>query len=197
MSPLINSCWYVEYQRIIGISFSGMSRDAWWESQPMQKSVFLFDGPIGVGKTILGRIVSAKLNFGFVDGDDLSAPGHWLRSVLRTSREIVESSEKALRTHEGVIVAYPVRCANWLFFLRNFERIGIAVYCVGLIADSEGIEMRDRKLSAGERARSREMISQGYGQRFFSDLTIRTDEADFDATCQRLAESVRQLAGGS
>ncbi|WP_127903001.1 shikimate kinase [Solirhodobacter olei] len=164
--------------------------------KPMQKSVFLFDGAIGVGKSTLGRSVAAKLGFGFIDGDDLSGPGHWFCSSLATSRKIVGASVKALSGRAGVIVAYPVRCTNWLFFLRTFERMGISCHCIGLVADSGAIESRDRRLSTGECARSREMISQGYGRRRFSDLILRTDDADFEATCEHLAEIVRQLSVG-
>lgn len=87
-----------------------------------------------------------------------------------------------------------MRCTSWVFFHKTFARMSVTCYCVGLIADSGAIESRERRLSAGEIARSREMIKQGYGQRPFCDIIIHTDDADFDVTCQRLIEDVRLLA---
>ncbi len=125
------------------------------EELPMHKTVFLLDGPIGVGKTTLGRLAAEELGFGFVDRDDLSIPGPWLRSILRTSRKTVEACATSIRIHEGVIVAGPVRCIEWRFFLTSFHRMEIACHCIGLIASSDVIEARERKLNAGELDRSR------------------------------------------
>ena len=158
----------------------------------MQRSLVLFDGPIGAGKTSLGRAVAKELAFGFIDGDDHSAPGPWIRSILRTSRKIASATEEALQSHPSVIVSYPLRCTTWIFFQQTFERRGIGCHCVGLIADISAISARDRVFSAQELARSEEMIAQGYGQRPFSDLVIRTDDADFDGTSMRLIEGLRQ-----
>lgn len=72
----------------------------------MKPAVIFLDGPIGVGKTSLGRAAAMSLNLGFIDGDDHSAPGHWLRSILRTSHKIVAASLDALRDRPAVIVAY-------------------------------------------------------------------------------------------
>nr|WP_272210603.1 hypothetical protein [Marinicella sp. W31]MDC2876503.1 hypothetical protein [Marinicella sp. W31] len=159
----------------------------------MQKSVILLDGPIGVGKTSLGQAAASALGYGFIDGDDHSVPGDWLRSILQTSRRIVLASEQALQTHEAVIVSYPLRCTNWIFYQQTFARMGIACRTIGLIADIASISARDRMLSKGEITRSAEMIAQGYGQRRFSDIIFRTDEAGFDETCQQLTERIRQI----
>ncbi len=159
----------------------------------MVASVILIDGPIGVGKTTLGRAAASNLALGFIDGDDYSAPGYWLRSILRTSRKIVSASENTLRTYPAVIVSYPLRCTNWLYFSQTFGRMGIACHCIGLIADISAISARQRKLDARELARSAEMAAQGYGQRSFSAAILRTDEVGFEATSQRLANNVSEL----
>jgi hypothetical protein len=163
----------------------------------MQRAVILLDGPIGVGKTALGRAVASGLAFGFIDGDDYSEPGGWLHSILKTSHRIVAASGEPLRPHPAVIVSYPLRCTNWMFFSKTFERMGIACYCIGLTASISAISTRERKLDADELARSAEMIEQGYGQRPFSSIHLRTDEASFDETSQRLAAHICQLLGGT
>lgn len=174
-----------------------MQRKQVSKGEKMQRAVILLDGPIGVGKTSLGRAVAASLAFGFIDGDDHSAPGHWLHSILRTSRKIVSASEHALRAHPAAIVSHPLRCTNWVFFSQTFARMGISCHCIGLMADITAISARGRKLDAGELTRSAEMIAQGYGQRSFSSIHLRTDEASFDQTCQRLADKIRQVLSSS
>lgn len=152
-----------------------------------------FEGPVGVGKTTLGREVASRLGYGFVDGDDYSAKGAWLRSILTTSRRIAKACQDQLETHPVVIVAYPLRCTNWVFYRETFKRHGIALHCIGLSADVDHIARRERDLSKDEITRSAEMIAQGYGKRPFSDLTIRTDECGFEDTRDRLMDEVRDL----
>lgn len=153
----------------------------------------MLDGPIGVGKTSLGRAAAPGLGFDFVDGDDHSAPGPWLRSILRTSRATLAACETSLQSRRGVLVSYPLRCTNWVYFNRSFARLGIDCHCIGLTADLDAIQARDRRLSADEVARSAEMITQGYGRRAFSTAILRTDEGSFDDTQRRLMHLIRQI----
>lgn len=159
----------------------------------MSLTVISFEGPVGVGKTTLGRAVAARLEIGFVDGDDCAAPGPWLRSVLQTSRRIVAACEEQLESRPAVIMAYPLRCTNWVFYRETFRRRGIAYHCVSLTADLAHITHRARALTPDEVARSSQMIAEGYGERPFSDLVVRTDEVGFDLACQRLADEVGRL----
>ncbi len=156
----------------------------------MHKSVIVFDGPVGVGKTSLGRAVAHRLRFGFLDGDDFAEPGQWLRSGRRTAHKIVAAAEDVLRASNGVIVSYPLRCTNWIFYKATFARKGVDFHSVGLSADLSSIVGRTRRLSDAEVARSREMIAQGYGQRAFHAVCARTDQAGFDETCERLVADV-------
>lgn len=142
----------------------------------MQRAVVFLDGPIGLGKTYLGRAGAASMSLGFIDGDDHSTTGHWLRSALRTSRRIVAASEDALHNEAAVLVAYPLRCKEWVFFSQTFERMGIACHCICLAADIAAISARERELDADEIARSAEMTAQGCGSRPFGTARLRTDE---------------------
>lgn len=152
----------------------------------MQRAVVLLDGPIGVGKTTLGKTVAAGMGLGFIDGDDCSTTGHWLRSALTTSRRIVAASENALNEQAAVLVSYPLRCKEWVFLSQTFERKGFACNCICLTADVAAISARERKLNSAEIARSAEMISQGYGSRPFATARLRTDEHSFSETCRLL-----------
>lgn len=150
---------------------------------------------MGVGKTTLGRAVSKEMGIGFIDGDDYSAPGHWLRSILQTSRRIVAACELQLESLPAVIVAYPLRCTNWLFYRETFRRRGISFYCIGLTAEPAHIANRERNLTSGEIERTLQMAAQGYGRRQFSDRIVRTDESSFELTRDRLIKDVEVLLG--
>lgn len=162
----------------------------------MRGTVILLDGPIGVGKTSLGRAVAAREGFGFIDGDDHSRPGPWLASILQTSRSIVDAAVPLVERHSCVIIAYPLRCTNWIFFSRTFAKAGIACSCIGLTAGIEPITRRERQLSDEEIARSAEMTTQGYGNRSFAAKVLRTDEAGFEETVQALASLVHSCRAG-
>lgn len=159
----------------------------------MSSTVVAFEGPVGVGKTTLGRVVSARLKTGFIDGDDYSVPGLWLRSILQTSRRIVTACEDQLDSFPAVIMAYPLRCTNWIFYRETFRRRGIVFYCISLTADLAHISNRERILASDEVARTSQMLAQGYGRRPFSDLVVRTDEVGFELTCDRLVKEVGNL----
>lgn len=109
----------------------------------------------------------------------------------------MSASEESLRSHSTVIVSWPLRCTNWIYFRQLFERMDITCRCIGLTADIAAISARERTLSAGEIARSTEMIDQGYGQRSFNEFTVRTDEVDFDETCCRLMKRIQQTLDGT
>lgn len=157
----------------------------------MQAQVIFLDGPVGVGKTSLGRAAAQALGWAFIDGDDHSAEGPWLRSILRTSRAIAAACRKALETHPAVIVAYPLRPTDWRFYRATFAREGVA--CLGLTASAKAIANRARALSPEEIARSAEMTRQGYGQRSFAALTLPTDAADFTETSAALIKALKSL----
>ena len=60
-------------------------------------AIFL-SGPVGVGKSTLGRALAVTIGGGFIDGDDhsdLSKP--WYRSILQCSKAIVEEAISVLQ----------------------------------------------------------------------------------------------------
>lgn len=158
------------------------------------RTVFLLDGPIGVGKTTLGKSVAAQLDLCFLDRDDHAEPGLWPGSVRRTGHRILAASIAALEDRPGVLIAGPVRCVEWLFYVGNFQRIGVACHCIGLVADSAHIEARARVLDPDERCRSREMLLQGYGRRPFNRATLRTDRGDLAQTSARCCAILSELS---
>lgn len=159
----------------------------------MPRHVFLFDGPIGVGKTTLGRSVAQRMGIAFLDRDALAGPGPWISTVLSTNRRIVAGCLQELEWYPAVIVAAPIRCLDWLYLSMRFNRVGVQCHCIGLTASQVSIETRSRTLSLDERRRSREMASQGYGQRPFRAGTLYTDRHSIASATDALVAQLSQL----
>jgi len=165
---------------------------------PSRHAIFL-NGPIGTGKTVVGRLAAAALGASFIDSDDLGDPSKpWFAQVLSKARTLVDAGMAALRERPVVLVAMPLRGRDWAFFKARFEAEGVTIHCITLAANAESIlgPGRDREFSAQERARIEEMIAQGYGRRSFSGAIIETDRASLAATAEAVVAACRgQLAG--
>jgi hypothetical protein len=160
-----------------------------------QHAIFL-SGPVGVGKTSLGRALAERLLGGFIDGDDFSDPDRpWYCSILQTSRAIVQAATTILKSRDAVVVAYPLGCVNSIYFRRKLGDAGVMPLFVGLRASYSSIvdERRGRTFSSEERDRIQIMIAESYGARPFSDLVLDTDTASFLATLAQLEREVRRL----
>ncbi len=86
------------------------------------------------------------------------------------------------------VVAYPLRCIEWLWLSRTLSRGGIRTRFVSLHADRRILESPPggRVLSEAEMARAAEMALQGYGRRPFADVTLSTDHPDPRIALDRL-----------
>lgn len=158
-------------------------------------AIFL-NGPIGSGKTTLGQGVAQRLGAGFIDGDDYSDPNRpWYCSIHTTSKAIVRTSLAALKERRAVVVAYPLGCAQWIYFRRCLSDAGVRTRFVSLRACYSSIVAphRNRNFSSQERQRIKAMIAEGYGERGFSDLVFDTDRQAFALTLDNLEAAIRAL----
>ncbi|WP_449255615.1 shikimate kinase [Bosea sp. (in: a-proteobacteria)] len=158
-------------------------------------AIFL-SGPIGAGKTTLGRALAERIGAGFIDGDDHADPDlPWYGSILQTSRAVVREGLALLETHPAVVVAYPLGCSGWIFYRRHFVDAGVRPIFVSLRASYEGIvdAGRGRVFDAAEHARIRVMVAEGYGERGFSDLIVDTDRHGFARTLDDLVAGLGRL----
>lgn len=161
-----------------------------------QKCAILLDGTIGVGKSTMGRGIASRLSGAFLDGDDFKTKGKpWFCSSLSTCRALLKASNKVLEKENIVLIGRPVRCLDWVYFTRHFQRIGVDTFLIGLTASYENIikENRDRKFSQPELERMLEMINEGYGTRNYADFYMRTDLAGIEMTLDRLETKLRRL----
>lgn len=160
------------------------------------KHAVLLDGPIGAGKTTLGRAVAGRIGAAFIDGDDHSDPLRpWYASSLRTSRSILRTALAALDDAPAVVIAWPLRCINWVWFRRRFGEAGVKPLFVSLRAAAASIVSagRGRSFTPAERERIAVMLAEGYGARTFSDATLDTDRAGFTETLDHLEAELRRL----
>lgn len=161
----------------------------------LRHAVFL-SGPIGSGKTTLGRGLAARLEGVFLDGDDFSRSDRaWYECILQTSRGIVCAGLSAVDQTGLVVVAYPLARTNWIYFRRSFEDRGVRTLFVSLRATYASIvnKTRGRTFSPEEQRRIRCMIEEGYDARPFSDLIVDTDTMDFDHALATLEQEIRCL----
>ena len=154
----------------------------------MTHAIF-FNGPIGSGKTTPGRAVAPRIGGTFRDGDDYADHcGPWFASSLSTSQRIASAVLVELQAGRVAIVAYPLRCINYVYFRRSVTKAGYHSIFVTLRASAASIvaTTRGRQFDAAERDRIAEMVAQGYADRPFSDLIVNTDIAGFDETVETL-----------
>jgi Shikimate kinase len=165
----------------------------------MRKHAIFLNGPIGVGKTTLGRALAEKLDGGFIDGDDHSEQGRpWYCSILRTSRSVLRTGLETLQDRRFVVIAYPLMCRTWIFYKRGFGDAGVHPIFVNLRASFDEIvsPARGRAFSDAERSRIAVMIREGYCDRPFADLTVETGGRSFGATLDHLTSGVIQTSRG-
>ncbi len=162
----------------------------------MAKDAIFLSGPVGAGKTTLGRALAERLAGGFIDGDDFSDPDRpWYCSILRTSKAMAQAGLAALEDRSTVVIAYPLNCINWIYFRRRFADAGIRPFFVSLRVSYPSVvgKSRGRVFSNEEHDRIQVMIAEGYGARPFSDLVIDTDTAGFAVTLAHLERETRRM----
>ncbi len=160
----------------------------------MKTAVFL-DGPIGVGKTTLGRAAAARLGATFLDADDFSDPDkRWFEDILTASRALRAAILAA--PMPLVVLAKPLRQRDWCWFSGHLARAGVTARCIGLTASLPAIlaPARGRGFSVREAGRIAAMIDQGYGRRPFRHATLATDAGDLAGTAARLATLIAAVS---
>jgi hypothetical protein len=160
------------------------------------KYAIFLNGPIGVGKTTLGRALAEAIGGGFIDGDDHAEPDKaWYACILRTSRSIVEEAKRLAAARPYVVIAYPLGRVSWIYYRRKMAEAGIEPLFVTLRASFAGIVAPQRRpvFSLVEQGRIKVMLEEGYAGRPFSDLILDTDRAPFAETGALLALEVRRL----
>jgi ABC-type cobalamin/Fe3+-siderophores transport system ATPase subunit len=155
----------------------------------MGKTAIFLNGPIGSGKTTLGRALAQRSGGVFIDGDDYSDPGRlWYCSILQTSRAIMRANQDAFTIGDVAVIAYPLGCSTWIFYKRHIEALGARSVFINLRASYEQIVApgRLRDFTAAEHARIQQMIAEGYADRPFADATINAGTGTLEDNLQAL-----------
>ena len=159
----------------------------------MTKHAIFLSGPVGVGKTTLGRALAGQLGAEFIDGDDFLNPDRpWYCSILQTSKAVVRAGFGVLEDRSAVVIAFPLNCVDWIYFRRIYEDAGVRSLFVSLRASYSSIvdENRGRTFSQAEHDRIRVMIAEGYSERPFSDVVVDTDVSGFAVTLAQLEAEI-------
>jgi hypothetical protein len=153
-------------------------------------------GTIGAGKTTLGRALARTLGGGHVEGDDFQQPPKpWFATSLSTGRGVLGAVLALAAQGRPAIVSYPLRCREWIFYRRRLADAGVRSVFVSLAASEQALlaPRRGRDFTTGERRRIVEMLNQGYGDRRFADLVVRTDGSHAEETLASLVEELGRL----
>jgi hypothetical protein len=145
---------------------------------------------------MLGRALAPAIDGGFIDGDDYSDQERpWYCSSLRTNVAVVQAGISVLENKPAVIIAYPLRCVNWIYYRRKFAEADVRTLFISLRASAAAIVAagRGRRFDDEERERIREMIAEGYDTRPFTDLIFDTDQSGYADTLARLVSETQQL----
>ncbi len=140
----------------------------------MPQPVIFLTGPIGVGKTTLGRALAVALDGTHIEGDDFQLPDRpWYAASLRVARGTVEA---AITAPAPAVVNYPLRCIDYLYLRGRLAERGLPSIFVNLSLPADRIMAanRGRAFTFWERARIREMIAQGYADRPWTDARVDT-----------------------
>jgi len=136
-------------------------------------AIFLH-GSIGVGKSTLGVALAEALGGRFTDGDSfLRRNVRWFQS----SRAVAQGmAAAAIAGPHPAVLAYPLRCTDMLFLRGTLARAEVRALFVNLHAPLDMLMdvRRGRVFDGWERARTAEMIAQGYNDRPWADLRLDT-----------------------
>jgi hypothetical protein len=84
----------------------------------MRQAISL-NGPIGAGKTTLGRALATALGAAFIDSDDFrDRSKRWFEETLTLANALVRAGTSALEERPVLVIAMPLRAREWIFFSR-------------------------------------------------------------------------------
>jgi hypothetical protein len=162
----------------------------------VMRQVIFLNGPIGAGKTTLGRALANDLCAAFLDSDDLrDRSKRWYEETLTLANALVRAAISALKEQPLLVIAMPLRARDWAFFCARFRAQETATYCVTLAADLDAIldPRRGRAFDAGEHARFERMFAHGCAARRFCVLMVDSGRQGFAETLGTLAADRRSL----
>ena len=141
------------------------------------------NGPINSGKTTISKLLKEKLPFClFIEVDELLSNDEqkklqltreegWAERLKRLNQIILD--EKKIQRYENIVFAYPMSIKTYhqwkLWEDENTKFINITLAPkLDICLQSRG----ERKLSAQEKERIKQMYKEGYNRPKFSDLVI-------------------------
>ena len=161
-------------------------------------TVVWINGPVGAGKTAVGRALADVLpSAGFVDGDDHAGPDdHPPRARWRHATDVLIGMALRRRHPATLVVAYPLDRFGHSRLKSACARARRSLVVVNL-ATPLTLTLRkrgDRELTAAERDRARVMRSEGYGTRPFATFSHPNARAPAARTAREIARRISRAA---
>ena len=157
--------------------------------------VIWLNSTVGAGKSAVGQALAAIVpGAAYVDGDDHAGPSHLPPAVSwRIALDALLRLIARPRSRRVLVVAYPLRGPD---YARLRAACGRArrVLVVVTLAPPLTTTLRGRggrELDTGERARVREMRSEGYHRRRFAALTLPNVQPPATRTARLIARRIR------
>ena len=166
------------------------------------KNVVLIGMP-GTGKSVVGRALAERLNYTFVDADDLitQATGKTLAEILRTEglEEFlaIEGRVGEAMERENTVIATGGSMVLSDAAMANLKRNGVAIWLetpISQISDRMPEDLTDRGIAAPAGMTIREIYRQReplYAQ--YADLIVASREGEDDTA--RLVEEMMRTVG--
>jgi hypothetical protein len=158
-------------------------------------SVIWLNGTIGSGKSAVGAALAKLLPHArFLDGDDFAGHEHlpdlvrWRMAVNALLLEVRWGGRFG-----AIVVAYPLEVNEYRRLRADCARAHRALLVV-ILAPPLALTLRGRGgrvLGPWERARVREMWSEGYHHRPFASVTLRNTQAPAARTARRIIHLLR------
>lgn len=157
--------------------------------------VIWLNGTVGAGKSAVGQALAAILpGAAYVDGDDYAGPVH-LPHVLRWRVALDVLLRLVARPGRArvLVVAYPLRAPD---YARLRAACGRARRILTVATLAPPLTMTlcgrgERKLDVDERARVREMRSEGYHCRRFAAFTLSNTQPPPARTARLIVRRLR------
>lgn len=157
--------------------------------------IILLNGPINSGKTTTAqRLMSQLPHMAHIEVDSLRDFIRWmplLESLPLNLANAVAVTRNFVQHGLHVVLSYPLRQADYDYLIAQLTPLDVPIYTFTLHTTLDVLltNRGDRELTAWERARINEMVTEGYGHPLFGAIIDNT-HLNADETAARIVAMI-------